>query len=165
MRKRTLAPLATISLLFFCLFSDAQSQKEDSLIKKMLEDTLAKYSVVGMPPQVGEDELSIFTKVDVEASVNMAQWRRHLEKHLQSPIEKAAKKGMKSGYYTVMVRFLVEKDGSITDVRALNDPGYGLAEASEKVLKSGPRWKPGEHNGKKVRSYYTQPLTFVISDK
>jgi protein TonB len=69
---------------------------------------------------------------------------------------------MKAGTYVVNVRFLVEKDGSINDVHALNDPGYGLAKAAEKVLKTGPRWSPGEQNGRKVRSYHTQPITFVI---
>jgi protein TonB len=107
---------------------------------------------------------SVFEKVDVEASVDMQQWIDHLFRNLQSPIEKAAKRGMKAGTYTVQVRFLVEKDGSISDVQALNDPGYGLAKAAVKVVKSGPRWTPGEQNGRKVRSYHTQPITFVIQE-
>ena len=106
----------------------------------------------------------IFTKVDVEASVDRQQWIDHLTMNLRSVIEKAAKKGMKAGTYIVNVRFLVEKDGSITDVQALNDPGYGLAKASVKVLRTGPKWTPGEQNGRKVRSYHTQPITFVIQE-
>lgn len=106
----------------------------------------------------------IFTKIDVEASVDRQQWIDHLTKNLQSPIEKAVRKGMKAGTYTVQVRFLVEKDGSISDVFALNDPGYGLAKAAVKVLKTGPKWKAGEQNGQKVRSYHTQPITFVIQE-
>ena len=69
---------------------------------------------------------------------------------------------MKAGTYTVNVRFLVEKDGSISDVVALNDPGYGLAKAAEKVVKTGPKWTPGQQGGKTVRSYHTQPINFVI---
>ena len=69
---------------------------------------------------------------------------------------------MKDGMYTVQVRFLIEKDGSINDVQALNDPGFGLARAAEKVIKSGPKWEPGIQEGKVVRSYHTQPITFVI---
>jgi protein TonB len=63
-----------------------------------------------------------------------------------------------------MVRFLVERDGSIENVKALNDPGYGLARGAEQVVKSGPKWKPGIQNGNKVRSYHTQPIAFVIMD-
>jgi len=117
------------------------------------------------PPGVVIDTSSIiFTKVEVEASVNMQQWIDHLTNNLQPAIVKAAKKGMKAGRYDVNVKFLVEKDGSISDAQALNDPGYGLAKAAVKVLKSGPRWSPGEQNGKKVRSYHTQPITFVIQE-
>jgi protein TonB len=116
-------------------------------------------------PKPVEDENKIFEKVEIEASVNMSQWRRHLENQLQRYIEDAANSGMAPGQYTVSVRFLVEKDGSITDVKALNDPGYGLAKGAEEVVKRGPKWSPGEQNGRKVRSYHTQPITFVISDQ
>lgn len=71
---------------------------------------------------------------------------------------------MKAGAYAVQVRFLVERDGSISYVEALNDPGYGLAKAAVKVIKTGPKWRPGEQNGKKVRSFHTQPITFVINE-
>lgn len=108
------------------------------------------------------DENKIFEKVEIEASVNASRWRRHLENRLLPYIEDAANAGMAAGQYTVMVRFLVEKNGSIEDVKALNDPGYGLAEGAEQVVKTGPRWEPGIQNGQKVRSYHTQPITFVI---
>ena len=111
-----------------------------------------------------EDENKVFEKVEIEASVDVKQWRRHLESQLQRYIEDAASQGMNPGQYTVQVRFLVEKDGSITDVKALNDPGYGLGKGAEDVVKRGPRWSPGEQNGRKVRSYHTQPITFVVSE-
>ena len=107
----------------------------------------------------------VFEKVEVEASVSVAAWRNHLETHLVPYIEKAANKKIKAGSYTINVRFLVERDGSITDVKALNDPGFGLAKGAEKVVKTGPRWTPGEINGKKVRSYHTQPITFQIQEQ
>jgi protein TonB len=108
------------------------------------------------------DENKIFEKVEIAASVNTSQWRRHLERNLLPYIEDAAAGGMEPGQYTVMVRFLVERDGSITDVNALNNPGYGLGKGAEQVVKNGPKWSPGEQNGRKVRSYHTQPITFVI---
>jgi periplasmic protein TonB len=111
-----------------------------------------------------EDENKIFEKVEIEASVDVRQWRRHLESQLQRYIEDAASQGMNPGQYTVQVRFLVEKDGSITDVKALNEPGYGLAKGAEEVVRRGPKWSPGEQNGRKVRSYHTQPITFVVSE-
>lgn len=111
-----------------------------------------------------EDENKIFEKVEIAASVNISQWRRHLERNLMRYIEAAAYDGMEPGQYTVNVRFLVEKDGSISKVQALNDPGYGLGKGAVQVVKSGPKWSPGEQNGRKVRSYHTQPITFVIME-
>lgn len=148
----------------FLFFSSAKAQKKAYSYEKALADSMAKYNVPTANTWTGNDDPTI-EKAEVEAYVDLMAWRQHLEKNLQKPIEKAAKKGMKTGYYIVLVRFLVEKDGTMSDVKALNDPGYGLAEASVKVLKAGPLWVAGELNGKKVRSYHTQPLTFVISEQ
>jgi protein TonB len=150
--------IVTVATLFCTILltttAIAQAPKDEVLVKTSVDTTNEKNS-----------ERRVFTEVEVEAKVDVQQWRLHLESNLMGPIEKAAKKGMKSGTYTVNVRFLVEKDGTISDVRALNDPGYGLAAASEKVVRTGPKWIAGEQNGRKVRSYHTQPMTFVISDK
>jgi len=132
-------------------------------------DMLAPPPVVDKGTQVVEvkpveDENKVFEKVEIEASVNVSQWRRHLESQLQRYIEDAASSGMNPGTYTVNVRFLVERDGSITDVRSLNDPGYGLGQGAVETVKRGPKWNPGEQNGRKVRSYHTQPITFVIQE-
>lgn len=113
---------------------------------------------------VQEDENKIFEKVEIAARPPAAQWRRHLERHLVRYIEEAAYAGMPPGTYTVRVRFLVEKDGTINRVKALNQPGYGLARGAEQVVKSGPAWVAAEQNGRKVRSYHTQPITFVIME-
>ena len=106
----------------------------------------------------------IFEKAEVEASVDKNEWRRFLEKNLQSVIENAAKEGMPPGQYTVNIRFIIKKDGSPTDFKALNDPGYGLVQKLLEIIPHSPKWKPAEQNGKPVNSYHTQPITFVISD-
>lgn len=118
--------------------------------------------IIQAPKKKKVDENKIFEKVEIEASVDMSKWRRHLERRLVRYIEDAAFNGMAPGKYTVNVRFVVEKNGNISKVKALNNPGYGLARGAEQVVKTGPKWKPGEQNGRKVRSYHTQPITFVI---
>ncbi|MGE5520876.1 MAG: energy transducer TonB [Candidatus Dadabacteria bacterium] len=116
-------------------------------------------------PKVTDDGETIFFKVEIEATTNIAKWRRYLENNLMKYIEQAISNGMAAGTYTVQVRFLVEKDGTITDVHALNDPGFGLGSGAEDVIRKGPQWSPGEQNGRKVRSYHTQPVTFVLSEQ
>jgi hypothetical protein len=105
---------------------------------------------------------TIYTKTEVEATVDKQLWRRHLESRLAGPTINAMKEGIQPGKYIVTLQFVVEKDGSISAVKALNDPGYGLAKGAVKVLQTGPRWTAAEQNRKKVRSYHTQPISFFI---
>lgn len=63
----------------------------------------------------------------------------------------------------IHVSFVVEKDGSITAIKILRDPGYGLGKEAERVLKSlKTKWSPGIQNGKPVRATYTLPITINI---
>lgn len=63
---------------------------------------------------------------------------------------------------TIRLQFVVEKDGSLTDIKVLNDQ-YGVAKEAERVLKSLPKWTPAEQGGKTVRSKFTLPLTVQIN--
>lgn len=90
-------------------------------------------------------------------------WRGFFEKNLQPVVEAMARSGYKPGQYTVSVRFLVNKDGSLDDLKAMTAYGNGLEEKILKMMKNAPKWTPGRYHGQAVRSYHTQPLTFVIS--
>ena len=106
----------------------------------------------------------IFKRVIIETGVSETQWRNRLEKYMVPVIKKARKK-LRAGTYTIDVRFLMEKDGSIADVKVLNDLGYGLAEAALNVVlysPSGPKWNPGEISRNNSRSFRTQLITFQI---
>ena len=60
----------------------------------------------------------------------------------------------------VYVSFVIEKDGSITDIMVKNDPGYGVGKEAIRVLKSlKTKWSPGFLNGKAVRTAYNLPIT------
>ena len=59
----------------------------------------------------------------------------------------------------VLLSFVIEKDGSITDIKVLRNPGYGLDKEAIRVLKSlKTKWKPGMKNGQAVRTLYTLPI-------
>lgn len=62
----------------------------------------------------------------------------------------------------VLLQFVVEKDGSFTDIKVLRDPGYGAGKEAMRVLKSMPKWTPAEQNGRKVRSQFTLPITINV---
>ena len=63
---------------------------------------------------------------------------------------------------TVYLTFIVERDGSISNVRILRSPSDLLSEEASRVVKSMPRWKPGKAAGKNVRVQYTLPLHFQL---
>lgn len=63
----------------------------------------------------------------------------------------------------IYVSFVVEKDGTLTAIKVLRDPGYGLGKEAERVLKSlKTKWSPGIQNGKPVRASYNLPITINI---
>ena len=59
---------------------------------------------------------------------------------------------------TVYVSFVVEKDGSLTDIKVLRDIGFGTGEEALRLLKTSGKWTPGVQNGLKVPVAYTQPI-------
>lgn len=59
------------------------------------------------------------------------------------------------------VSFVVEKDGSLSNIKVINDLGYGTKKELLRVLKLSPKWKPGEMHGKPVRTSYRMPITLV----
>lgn len=63
----------------------------------------------------------------------------------------------------VIVRFVIEKDGSINEVKIMEGIGYGCDREAVRVLKASPKWNPGLLDGKPVRVYYTMPITFQLS--
>lgn len=63
-----------------------------------------------------------------------------------------------------VVRFIVEKDGSIGDVEVVTDVHPELAEEALRVVKAMPKWEPGKNNGIPVRSFFNLPITFRIPE-
>ncbi|ESU22251.1 hypothetical protein FEDK69T_22330 [Flavobacterium enshiense DK69] len=63
----------------------------------------------------------------------------------------------------VIVYFVIEKDGTLSNIKVTKDPGYNLGKEAERVLKSmNTKWTPGYKNGKPVRTAYTLPITVNI---
>ena len=62
----------------------------------------------------------------------------------------------------VYVKFVVQKDGTIAKVQVLKGIGAGCDEEAVRVIKSVPKWKPGENMGKPVNVWYTLPVNFTL---
>lgn len=112
------------------------------------------------PKAVEEDYDKVFTKVENPAEFpgGPDAWRRYLERNLQYP-DNAQENGTQG---VVRVQFIVDKEGNISEVQALNDPGDGLAEEAVRIIKKGPKWTPAEQNGRKVIYRHIQAITFRL---
>lgn len=63
----------------------------------------------------------------------------------------------------VIVKFVVNEDGHISDVTLVRGIGGGCDEEAVRVIKNMPAWKPGKQNGKPVKVWFTMPIAFVAS--
>lgn len=63
----------------------------------------------------------------------------------------------------IFASFVVERDGSLTNIKIIRGLGYGTEKAALDLLKKMPRWNPGEQNGKKVRCSFTVPISIYAT--
>ncbi|MCI6460951.1 MAG: TonB family protein, partial [Prevotella sp.] len=82
----------------------------------------------------------------------------YLSKHIKYPVV-AEENGVQG---RVIVTFVVERDGSVTDVRVAKSVDASLDKEAVRVVSGMPRWIPGKQNGSAVRVKYTVPVTFRL---
>jgi len=115
-------------------------------------------------PAKKQEEPDIYLTVQIESEYpgGMSAWLRYLTKTLPK-------------YYTddlieqeiqgrVLVQFIVDTEGNVSDVRGIEGP-KGLMEAAEKVIRMSGKWTPAIQNGHKVKSYKRQPIIFQLQQE
>jgi len=88
-------------------------------------------------------------------------WRSFLEKNLNPNVP--VKNRASEGTYLVIVQFIVDKEGQVTEIKPLTKFGFGMEEEVVRILKKAPRWIPAFQYGRNVKAYRKQPVTFVVS--
>ncbi|MBO9617979.1 MAG: energy transducer TonB [Niabella sp.] len=106
-------------------------------------------------------EPEIFTKVEKEASYP-GDWSRYLMTNLNASV--ATEHGAPAGNYQAIIQFVVARDGSVSDIRCIKDPGFGIGQEAMRVIKLSGNWNPAEQNHRTVKAYRKQPITFSIQD-
>ena len=121
-------------------------------------------SLLGFGQKLTPLDTTVYTVVEHQ-SVFPGGWpglKDYLQKNVQYPAE-AQKAGIKG---RALVSFIVEKDGSLTDVRVLRGLDYGCDEEAVQAIKAMPRWKPGGQSGIlgriNLRVRYNLPILFGI---
>jgi protein TonB len=114
------------------------------------------------PPrqEVVEEDNTVYNMAGIEVKPEypggIDKFRQFVANNFTAPDDEDFKGGK------VFVQFIVEKDGSITDVTVVRDAGFGTKEeAIRAVKKSKVKWTPAEQNGKKVRCTYLLPISIA----
>lgn len=109
----------------------------------------------------GDNNIKDFASVEVlpEFAGGMQGWGQYLAANLNYP--EPAKTNKVEG--RVILSFIVEKDGKISDIKVLRGVGSGLDEEAVRVVKNSPSWKPGIQAGLPVRVAYTMPVFFQLA--
>jgi TonB family protein len=132
----------------------------DSVIAKA--DEFQKYMTENKIQSEADSNI-IFTKVEVEAEYPGGQngWKQYLVKNLKYPAD-AIKRNIQG---TVLMQFIVETDGSLSDIKVLERPDPSLSEVSYKIIQNSGKWIPATEHGQKVRCYKKQPIIFKLDSK
>ncbi len=115
--------------------------------------------VVAAPVEKKEDEDRIFTKVEKDAQFpgGLSAWNSYVKKAIEREIDEFTD----SDFGTCIVKFVVDKQGNVSDVQATTMKGTKLAEIAVNAIRKGPKWIPAQQNGRMVNAYRYQPVTLL----
>lgn len=111
---------------------------------------------------VGTDGQEIFDVVETQPNPpgGMTGWNQYLAQNLKYPAE-ARKDGIEG---TVIVVFVINSDGSISNVEILRGIGAGADEEAMRVVQNSPKWEPGKQSGRTVNTRMRLPIRFKLGD-
>jgi protein TonB len=155
---------------------------EDTKIGTSNQEGIKDEGIVAPPVDQGgvveapkaDDEDKVFQKVEIDAEFpgGTQAWFKYVTREIERNIDELQDDG-KSG--TVVVLFIVDKEGAVSDVRAMPcgeagvakclGAGTKLAEVAVNAIRKGPKWKPAVQNGRNVKAYRRQPVTFKLEEE
>lgn len=148
----------------FSKLSDGEYYKkhiaQPAEIAPLKED--AYYPHIPYDEPYNENKIYVKVYIPAEFTGGSKAWKKYLESNLKA--DTVANAGAPAGIYTVRVQFKIDKEGNISEVQALNNPGFGMAEEAVRVIQKSPRWKPAIQNGKTIIYQIVQGITFQITD-
>ncbi len=125
----------------------------------MTEETVIEEIIVADEPEEEEAE-EIFTIVEEQPIPDggMEAFYKYVGKNMKYPSQ-AKRMGIEG---KVFVQFVVDKDGSLNEVKAVRGIGAGCDEEAVRVIQGAPKWKPGKQRGRAVKVRMILPITFKL---
>lgn len=143
--------------------NNQESDNEIGIINMDLTDDIEMGEAVAAAPDVEEEVKEDIVYVVVEQVAEFPGGEEALYKYLKDNIvypNIARQTGIEGKVY---IRFVVEKDGSISNVKVMRDIGGGCGEEAMRVVKSMPKWKPAKQQTRTVRSEFNLPVNFSFN--
>ena len=132
------------------LFSDDAAAFEDF-----------EFEVEEVVEQIVEEEIFVTAEeMPTFQGGDLSKFRNWVQSNVKYP-QIALENGIQGN---VVIKFVVEKDGKLSNIQVLQSPDKTLADAAVQVLQKSPKWKPGKQRNKPVRVTYTLPVSFRIQN-
>lgn|GEM_PF-2575122 len=143
----------------------AQMMAEQPVLKTIQSDEGGR-KLISPPVEIlmeaePEEDSTIYQRVEKEAEFRGGEslWIRYYTQSLEG--YDPADSGAVPGKYTIVVRFIVRKDGRVSDVKAETNYGSGMEQKVVQMIKSGPKWMPGMQYGRNVNSFLRKEIIIV----
>jgi TonB family protein len=154
-------PLLALFIAVFSIESSANSKgefpKSADILNANLQPANDTVSVI-----LGKDGNQVFDLVEIQPSPagGMEGWIKYVVESLQYP-EEAKKQGIEG---TVAIAFVINSDGTISDIEILRAIGGGCEEEALRVIQNAPKWTPGQQGGKPVNCRMRLPIRFKLPE-
>lgn len=143
--------------------NDAEIENELGLVDAGDDANKAQQDVVisdvSNDEEVAEEEIFVFVEENPSFPGGESALYEYLYKNIKYP--DLARENNITG--TVVIKFVVEKDGSITKASILREIGGGCGKEALRVVNTLPKWKPGKQSGRPVRTEFTLPVQFELN--
>jgi beta-lactamase regulating signal transducer with metallopeptidase domain len=183
-RKLAVTPIIIGLFFMLCLKTVAQEKitvekpKKNIFTKKKGAEKVSASKEIFNQPKISESPIAIKTEAKEKTNTfekdsevikitettkqpefpgGMTEFYKFVGKSFKFPKE-AIDNNLEGKIY---IKFMIEKDGSLTDFEILRDLGFGTGEEIIRVLSLSPKWLPGEENNKPVRVQYSLPISIV----
>ena len=160
-------------LIAFCLLSIGLSfgQKKSNVKQNsneiVISESVKEISADIEAPLISEEinENTVYNSAGVEVLPEFPGGNNLLSRYLSKYFTISDEMKSMELKGKIFASFIVEKDGSISNIKIIREIGYRTGEEAQRVLKSMPKWNPAQLNGKKVRCLYSMPISIDATKK
>ncbi|MBP9689666.1 MAG: energy transducer TonB [Bacteroidia bacterium] len=146
-------------LIILAILSSSQIQAQSSLDSTNTRPSFFDENAgidSSYAPNKQDEDIMIFVE-------QMPEFNGDISKFIASKIKYPKDAREKKIEAKVIAQFIIEKDGSISNIEIVKKAGWGFDEETIRVIKLMPPWKPGKQNGKPVRVEFNLPIKFTLN--